>query len=68
MLLSYNDKGKVFDICNKSELRKINAVQISEASISKIANIAAGQNAGLEATEEKESPGNRMNVKNRGSA
>ena len=39
----------VFALHNKVEPRKINAVDILEASIAKISKIAAGQNAGLAA-------------------
>ena len=67
-LLSYDDKGKVFYFCNKTEPLKINAVEISESSIANISNIAAGKNAGSAATDEKGSPGNRMTENTRGSA
>ena len=40
-LLSFNEKWKLFALCNKAEPRKINAVKISEVSIAKIATIAA---------------------------
>ena len=66
--LSYDDKGKVFYFRNKYEPRNINAVEISEESITKISKIASAQNAGLGAAGEKESHGNSTSGKTCGSA
>ena len=67
-LLRYDYKGKVFALRDKAKPRKINAVEISEASISKIAKIADRQKYGSAVTGEKQSPGNRMTGKIHGSA
>ena len=67
-LLSYNEKGEVFALRDKYERQKINAVEIQEDSIAKIANILVAHNTGSEAAEEKEIPGNPMTGKTRGSA
>ena len=47
--MSYDEKGKVYYLCNESKPCKINAVKILEESITNIANIEAGHNAGSEA-------------------
>ena len=66
-LLIYDEKVKVFALRDKAEPRQINGVEISELSITKIANIAAGQNTGLEAAGEIEITGKHITYNTCGS-